>query len=66
MMGESYMQKLYRTDPIFREKQKKRAIQWALDNRDQKNETERRRYATRTPKQVKERKQYLINLRMKT
>lgn len=62
---ESYMQKLYRTDKKFREKQKKQANKWAKDNPKRKIELEKKRYANRTPKQIQKRKDYLKKRREK-
>lgn len=64
-MTESYMQKLYRTNPEFREKQKKRCRAWARDNREKINKSDRERYANRTIKQIEKRKKYLKKLRSK-
>ena len=62
-MTETYMQKLYRTNSTFREKQKKRCRQWAMDNREKKNKTDREWYANRTKSQIENRKLYLKKLR---
>jgi len=61
-MTETYIQKLYRTNPEFREKQKKKARQWYKDNREHKNKTYREWYANRTKSQIEKRKTNLKKL----
>jgi len=62
-MTETYTQKRYRTDSDFREKQLKYSIQYAKENPEKVTKAARIRYAKRTPKQIKARKEYLIKLR---
>jgi len=64
-MTESYMQKLYRTDKGFREKQKKQANLWYKNNKKQINTTSRELYANRTFEQIEARKNYLKKRRRK-
>lgn len=64
-MTETYMQKKYRTDSDFREKQLKYSIQYSKEHLEEKAKTARIRYAKRTPKQIKARKEYLVKLRSK-
>lgn len=58
-MTESYMQKRYRTDVKFREKQKKEANQYYKNNKERINKTNNELYVHRTTEQIKDRKIYL-------
>jgi len=62
-MTETYMQKRYRTDSNFREKQLKYSRKYFPEHSQQVNKTARIRYANRTPEQISARKEYLIKLR---
>lgn len=64
-MTETYMQKLYRTDSTFREKQKKQARAWHNNHKEHVRKREKIRYANRTVKQIEDRKLYLKNRREK-
>lgn len=59
------MQKRYRLDKKFREKQIKAAKKWAKDHREYILKRERAAYANRTPEQIEKRKKYLKQLRRK-
>lgn len=58
-MTETYMQKRYRTDTIFREKQLKYSRKYSHNHLEQIAKTGRIRYANRTSEQVTARKEYL-------
>lgn len=62
-MSETYMQKLYRTDKVFRKKQIKYAKIYGKKHRKRANMLNKIRYANRTPQQIKARKSYLKELR---
>lgn len=62
-MIESYMQKLYRTNPTYREKQKKRMKQYGRDHQVEKNEKYRELYSNRTIQQIEKTKAYLKKLK---
>lgn len=64
-MIETYMQKRYRTDKTFREKQIKYAQKYSHEHLEQTAKTARIRYANRTPEQIISRKEYLVKLRSK-
>lgn len=64
-MSETYMQKRYKTDKAFREKQIKYATKYLKEHQERANMLNRIRYANRTPQQIKARKLYLKKLRSK-
>jgi len=64
-MTETYMQKRYRTDTVFRVKQLKYAKKYSHEHLEEIAKAQRIRYANRTPKQITARKKYLVKLRSK-
>lgn len=60
-----YQRKKYNTDPKHRKMQIEASGRWQKRNRKKVNEQERKRYAKRTPQQIKKRKNYLKKLRKK-
>ena len=57
--------KRYREDPEFRKIMIKAVGKYQKNNRGKINKANRRRYAKRTPQQIKKRKTYLKKLRSK-
>ncbi len=57
--------KRYREDPEFRKMMIKAVARYQKNNREKVNETNRKRYAKRTPQQINNRKRYLKKLRSK-
>lgn len=55
--------KKYRTDPEYRKMHIKASTRWQKQNKEKVSESERKRYAKRTPQQIKKRKNYLKKLR---
>jgi len=64
-MTETYMQKRYRTDKDFRERQLKYSKKYSKEHLEQQVKAAKIRYANRTPKQIMARKKYLKKLRSK-
>lgn len=58
-MTETRAQKRYRTDSDFRERVLRQSRKYAHEHPDEVNKTAKIRYANRTPKQIKARKEYL-------
>jgi len=64
-MTETYMQKRYRTDTVFREKQLVYSRQYSKEHLEEVAKTARIRYANRTPEQIITRREYLRKVRSK-
>ena len=62
-MTETYIQKRYRTNNAYREKQLKYSRKYHKEHREQCYKTARIRYANRTIQQIAAQKEYLLKLR---
>lgn len=60
---QKYQKDRYRQDPEFRKMMLTASHEWQKKNRKRVNEANRKRYANRTPQQIRKRKLYLKNLR---
>ncbi len=60
---QKYQKDRYRQDPEFRKMMLKASHEWQKKHREQVNKANRKRYANRTPQQIRKRKLYLKNLR---
>ena len=64
-MTETYGQKRYRAEPAFRKKRLKYAKKYFHERLEELGKAARKKYANRTPKQIRLRKEYLKKLRSK-
>jgi len=59
----AYQREKYRTDPVYRQNQIDSSSRWQQRNKKKRNAYSRKKYAQRTPQQIRERKKYLKKLR---
>ena len=60
---KKYYKERYKNEPEFRKKRIECVTAWAKRNRDKINRTNRKRYANRTPQQIKKRQQQIKKMR---
>ncbi len=62
--AKKYYEDKYKNDPEYKKKRLFWSIRWAKNNREKVRANSRRRYANRTPEQIKKQKQHVKQMRV--